>query len=303
MKKRGICLVLIGILLVLPIVFAEEQVQNEIQKQPQTQTYPGFNRFLDNTRLFFSSGDNKVNLALEIREKEVVSALEKFENSEKESALNNLERARKKLLIVQSKVSIDNANEVKSNINTLITKINENQNISEEIETYLLEEEKTQLTAELVIETDGKEGQTLKREIVKNESTGQNMVRIVVVGENGEEIITEIQGQIGQIQNRIAERFVKIDIAGKANEGDLENGVYVAKGEGNGDNGLKTEVKTYTAEDGTDREEELPEPDLDAINPDLYDPDARAPGDTIGEPGEITYAEGTSAEGSNELAP
>jgi len=45
MKKRGICLILLGILLISPLVFAQEQ----------SQTYSGFNRFIDNIKLAFSN--------------------------------------------------------------------------------------------------------------------------------------------------------------------------------------------------------------------------------------------------------
>ena len=55
MKKEGVVLLLLGILLVSPLVLAQEQ----------TQTYSGFSRFVDNVKLFFSSGDNKVDLAVD----------------------------------------------------------------------------------------------------------------------------------------------------------------------------------------------------------------------------------------------
>ena len=61
MKKEVTVLLLLGMLLVLPLVQA--------QTQYQSQTYSGFNRFTDNIKLTFSVGDNKVKLALEIREK------------------------------------------------------------------------------------------------------------------------------------------------------------------------------------------------------------------------------------------
>ncbi len=60
MKKEAIVLLLLGILLVSPLVLAQEQ----------SQTYSGFNRFIDNVKLFFSSGDKNVMIALGIREKE-----------------------------------------------------------------------------------------------------------------------------------------------------------------------------------------------------------------------------------------
>ncbi|MFA7707890.1 MAG: hypothetical protein WCX73_02990 [Candidatus Pacearchaeota archaeon] len=155
MKKRGVCLVLIGILLVLPIVFAEEQVQtdNTIQEQTQLQTYSGFSRFMDNTKLFFSSGDNKVEIALEIREKEVNSAINNVQNQGEEKAIKNLERAREKLMIVQEKVSLNNSEEIRASVEEVTNKINANSALPEIFDDYLLEEEKTGLTAVLTEKT------------------------------------------------------------------------------------------------------------------------------------------------------
>ncbi len=118
MKKEVIVLLLLGILLVSPLVSAQEQ----------SQTYSGFNRFVDNIKLFFSSGDNKVMLALEIREKELNSAINK-------------------LKIVQERVSPDTADKVKNNIEMI-----EKENVGIDLayfEKYLIEEEKTKLSADL----------------------------------------------------------------------------------------------------------------------------------------------------------
>ena len=60
MKKEVITFLLVGILLVSPSVLAQEQ----------SQTYSGLNRFTDNVKMFFTSGDDKVGLALKIREED-----------------------------------------------------------------------------------------------------------------------------------------------------------------------------------------------------------------------------------------
>jgi len=143
MKKGVIIAILLGILILLPLISA--------------QTESNFNRFADNIKLFFYSGESKVNLALEIREKEINHALENFENNEE--ITKNIERARKKLLIVQERVSVDSANEVKTSTNNLMNKVENYKNISEEFENYILEE--------------GKEEQTLTREIIKDNRTGK----------------------------------------------------------------------------------------------------------------------------------
>jgi len=280
MKKEGIIvLLIIGILLVSPIVSA----------QTQAQIYSDFQRFTDNVRLLFSYGDGKVRLALEIREKEVNSAMNNIQNENEDKAIENLERARDKLQIVQQKVSKNMAEEVKENTNNIINKIDEQGNLSEELELYKLEEQKTQVTAKLVIEIDGKIGQTLKREIVQNGTTGKKEVRVTVKGENGEETeVIKTQGELNQINNEIQTRVVKMELAKGTTAGGVGGVVIEGNKQGvvtdnnsNGDNGLKPEVKTNVPGDGTLKNDPLPEPDLNQVNPDLYDPNARAPGDTI----------------------
>ncbi|MBS3143849.1 hypothetical protein J4446_03180, partial [Candidatus Woesearchaeota archaeon] len=82
MKKEVIIIFLIGILLVSPFVLAQE-----------SQTYSGFDRFADNIKLFFSGGDNKVMLALEIREKELNSATNNLKLGEENKAKKEIESA------------------------------------------------------------------------------------------------------------------------------------------------------------------------------------------------------------------
>lgn len=291
MKKNIIAIVLLGVLLITSQALAQEQPY----------TYSGFDRFFDNVKLFFFTGENEVKLALKIREKEVYSALDKGDSSSEE-----LERARKKLLIVQEKVSPDIANEVKSNVNELMNKINEQENLSEDFKTYILEEKKTQLTAELVIETEGKEGQTLKREVVKDETTGQKRVKIVVNLDGGKQKVIELEGEMARLENQIAERVI-VRTQGGGNGGSNSDVKVEVKGGGSGKAGVDkagVEVKTYTPGDGTLKNDPLPKPDLHKVNPDLYDPDARAPGDTIDE----TYDDEEvnkepAGEGANILAP
>ncbi|MFH1505916.1 MAG: hypothetical protein ABIE94_02910 [archaeon] len=143
MKKEVMVLLLLGILLVSPLVLAQEQAQ----------TYSGFNRFVDNVKLAFSKGDNEVKLALEIREKEVDSAINNVKNQGEDKAIKNLERAKEKLKIVQEKVSLDTSEEIKTNVDEIIDKVNQEENLPDEFEEYLLEEEKTQLTAVLTEKT------------------------------------------------------------------------------------------------------------------------------------------------------
>jgi hypothetical protein len=245
MKKGVIVLVLLGILLISPFILAQEQ----------TQTYSGFDRFVDNIKMFFSSGDNKVQLALEIREKELNSAMINVQNQEEEKAIQNLERARNKLLIVQEKVSNEIAGGVQKNVKEVIDKLESQDNLPEEFELYKLEEEKTRLTAELVVEVEGKEGRTLTREIVKNQETGEKEVKIDVGGTEGQTKTWEIKNQIEETNTNMNNWRVEHTYAEGTGPGG-ESGVIVEgdeeikTGSAEGDNGLKPEVKTDVASGG-----------------------------------------------------
>jgi len=278
MRKSVIALFLFGILLVSPVVLAQEQAQ----------VYSGFDRFVDNVKLFFTPEQAKVELALKIREKEVNSALANIESNNVKEVNKNLENAMNKLLIVQEKVSLKSAGEVTDSVEKVVGKIEES-NLSEELNRYLLEEKKTQLVAELVVEVDGKEGQTLTREIVKNGIDGRKMVKIEIAEENGQVRVMEIEEGIVQINNQIAEHTYAGG-KGQIVEGSGGESKVVVEGDNNG-------VKTG----GYEKDEPLPTPDLNKINPDLYDPNARAPGDTIDETydDEIVNSQGSCGDGVN----
>ena len=136
MKKEVIIIFLIGILLVSPFVLAQE-----------SQTYSGFDRFADNIKLFFSGGDNKVMLALEIREKELNSATNNLKLGEENKAKKEIESAINMLKIIQLKTTPEIADEVRNNIKETEYIIKENLNL-EFFEKYLTEEQKTKLVIE-----------------------------------------------------------------------------------------------------------------------------------------------------------
>jgi hypothetical protein len=229
------------------------------------QTYSGFNRWVDNVKLFFSGDDGKVRLALEIREKEINSAIENTENGKDEKANKNLEKAWEKLQLVQEKVSIETADEVRESVDEVRDKIEEKKELKEDFKVYDLEEEKTGLTAEWVVEVNGKEGQTMTNEVVVNGSQGQRK--------------NEIENRIDKIDSEISNWVVVTEVGRGNGSGGL---VPVVKTEiAKGDNGLKPEVKTYVKGDGTLKNDPLPVPNLNKVNPDLYNPNARAPGDII----------------------
>ncbi|MBI2124754.1 hypothetical protein HYT92_03100, partial [Candidatus Pacearchaeota archaeon] len=144
MKKAGaltaICF--ITIMLVSSFAYAQQEAR-----------YSGFSRFGDNIRLFFAQGDDKVKLALEIREKEVASAIENARAGDTENAVKNLESASDKLEIVQEKVSANISEEVKLSVEEIERRITESENLTPEfkdyLENHLTEEEKTRLSAEM----------------------------------------------------------------------------------------------------------------------------------------------------------
>lgn len=139
MKKSIIFVIAVIALLAAPFALAE--------------TYSGIERFSDNAKLAFSGGDSKVNLALEIREKEINSAIENLNNENEDKALKNIENAEKKLQIVQEKVSLATAENIKSSSAEIQEKIADEAADSEIFDEYLREEEKTMLTAVLTEKT------------------------------------------------------------------------------------------------------------------------------------------------------
>jgi hypothetical protein len=139
MKKSLIFVIAVIAILAAPFAFAE--------------TYSGIERFSDNAQLLFKSGDAKVNLALNIREKEINSALENLNNDNEAKALKNIANAEKKLEIIQEKVSLETTEEIKESSEKLQDKIANEAADSEIFNEYLLEEEKTMLNAVLTEKT------------------------------------------------------------------------------------------------------------------------------------------------------
>ena len=182
------------ILLLVPVVSA--------------QTYSGFNKFTDNIKLFFSSGDGKVKLALEIREKEIDSAIENAKARNNENVIRDLEVAKDKLKIVQERVSPNTAEEVRLNVDEMQDKIKENKNINSEIsqyfDEYLTEEEKTKLSVDLSEKTFNycKELATQDYNLIINDENCKSyswMEKMVT-----EKIATEKNQDIEKIKEQIA---------------------------------------------------------------------------------------------------
>lgn len=296
--KKEVFVLLLGILLISQFVSAQEQVQ----------TYEGFNRFVDNVRMFFTfRQEGKVSLSLEIREKEVNSAIVNEKNENKEKAEKNLEMAWERLQFIQEKVSLETAEKVKESSSNVLNSINEEKNLSESFEVYSLEEEKTGLTAEWVIEVNGKEGQTMTNEVVVNRTVEQNRKM-------------EIETRIDKIDNEISNWVVEHTYAEGTTAGG-EAGVVVEGGLAKvveneiaqGDNGLKPEVKTSVAKnekvtngDGGYAEGTSGNSPGDTID-ETYDDDSVNKGD-CGEGvvcgGENDIIEGgEGSEGTNEISP
>ncbi|MCX6747290.1 MAG: hypothetical protein NTU63_04130 [Candidatus Pacearchaeota archaeon] len=162
MEKRlvSFALLIVIILLFVSIPFVSAQTYSGFNRFTNNlklffsgkNNYSGFNRLTDNIKLFLSRGDNKVRLALEIREKEVNSALENAKKKDTESTIKNLEKAKDKLEIVQEKVSLETSEEVKTSVEEIKDKIKKD-GLSAQFNGYVLQEEKTQLAAELTLKT------------------------------------------------------------------------------------------------------------------------------------------------------
>ena len=238
MEKEVIVLFLLGILLVSPLVLAQEQAQ----------IYSGFDRFIGNARMFFSFGDKKVILALEIREKELNSAIVNIKNGDDEGTETNLEHAWKKLQFVQEKISLNVAEEIKISSKKIKDRINDEEGLSDNFELYILEEEKTGLKAEWIIEIQGKEGQTLTNEIV-----GGDEGRVIVEGESeGQTKVREIETRMNEINNEIKNWVVDNFVEEDKDDGltwEVANKII----EEDKDDGLTREIKTYVVGDGTGR--------------------------------------------------
>jgi hypothetical protein len=280
MKKEMIVIIFVSMLLILPLVQAQE--------------YSNFNRAIDNVKLFFSSGDNKVNLALEIREKEVYSAMNNIQNNNTNKANKNLENALEKLVVVQERVSPDSSDKVKESVNNVI-EIIEDSNLSDSLNRYVLEEEKTELVANLVIEVNGTQGQTLTREVIQSDNENRKTIRITIQNENGEieeieaegeirnnSAVWEIVGEINNVETDISEWVVEHTYANETSTG----GVVVVGGE-------NTVIESITK----DNEDVLPKPN---IIDNVVDPGPQGiVGNKVveGDGGEGDYAEGTTSGG------
>ncbi len=318
MKKEVIVLFLIGVLFISPLVLAQEEAQ----------VYSNLDRIVDNVKFFFSAGDNKVGLALEIREKEVNSAIENLHNNEVNDANDNLENAMNKLLVVQERVSSNVAGEVEESVNNVMEKIEES-DLTETFERYVLEEEKTGLVAKLVVEVEGKEGQTLTREVVQSDNENRRTVKVTVRNENGEIEEREVEGGlrnevatheviqsidtdegevweivegINKVENQIVERVVKVEMAQMEEKANREVSDRIIKTEVKKDGGVDDDVASgpqgivgYQGEDNGEKERSTEKQDIvegeDEIKNEVVE----------GDGGEGDYAEGTTAEGENNI--
>ncbi len=143
---------IIGIIFFLSVLLTPYLVES--QTQPDlSQTYSIFDRFIDEFRMVFTYGDNRINLNLEIREKEVNSAIANAKNENMDEAVQNLNNAEKRLQTIQETVSLNTVDEIKENVEKTINRINNETDLPDEFEDYIFEEEKTMLIATLTEKT------------------------------------------------------------------------------------------------------------------------------------------------------
>lgn len=139
MKKEGVLVILLISILLL-------------SNFASAQSYSFTARVVDDARMFFADDEGKVEIALEVREKQVDAAIEEAKAGNTEEAIELLEDAKKKLEIVQEKATPDICDEIDESVDEVTKKIIENKDIdpefSEYLDGYLKEEEKTKLSAE-----------------------------------------------------------------------------------------------------------------------------------------------------------
>lgn len=139
---------IIGMILFLSVLLTFPLAESRAQ-QNLPQTYSIFYRIIDEIRMVFTYGDNRINLNLEIREKEINSAITNAKNENMDEAIQNLNNAEKRLQAIQETVSLSTIDEIKENVENTINRINNETDLPDEFEEYVLEEKKTMLVATL----------------------------------------------------------------------------------------------------------------------------------------------------------
>ncbi|MBN1897103.1 MAG: hypothetical protein JW789_05300 [Candidatus Aenigmarchaeota archaeon] len=143
---------IIGMILFLSLLLTSHLVESQAQ-QDLPQIYSVFDRIIDEIRMIFTYGDDRVNMNLEIREKEINSAIANAKNENMDEAIQNLNNAEKRLQTIQETVSLNRVDEIKENVEKTINRINNETDLPDEFEEYILEEEKTMLIATLTEKT------------------------------------------------------------------------------------------------------------------------------------------------------
>ncbi|MDD5499559.1 MAG: hypothetical protein PHT91_01640, partial [Candidatus Nanoarchaeia archaeon] len=111
--------------------------------------YPFFERIIDSVRLFFSSGESRINELISIREKEINSAIFNAANGQTAKAASNLENAKKAVQEIQTGISSSNAEKIMQSSEAILLKINEELVSSESFDDYFSAETQALSSAEL----------------------------------------------------------------------------------------------------------------------------------------------------------
>ncbi len=117
------------------------------------QPYPITGKVVDDLRMFFARGDKKAEIALEVREKDINSAIENIKAGNINEAIKELERAKERLELIQKTASPDVIDKVNLSVQEVIDKIMQSKDINPEfsayLEKHLNEEQKTQFAVQL----------------------------------------------------------------------------------------------------------------------------------------------------------
>ncbi|HLE06705.1 MAG TPA: hypothetical protein VI790_05090 [Candidatus Nanoarchaeia archaeon] len=142
MKSSSIKIILlIGLLLTPSIANAQE-----------LQKYSFFSRLIDGFRLFFSQGESRVDLLLEIKEKEINSAIVNAGEGNFNEAIRSLDNAKNNMQSVQGLINLNNTQKITSSVNKTINQLIKI-DLPKEFNDYLIDEQVTGSSAELISKT------------------------------------------------------------------------------------------------------------------------------------------------------
>ncbi|MFA5332936.1 MAG: hypothetical protein WC376_00380 [Candidatus Nanoarchaeia archaeon] len=118
----------------------------------EVQKYSFFDKFIDGFRLFFSSGEAKIDLLLEIREKEVNSAIASYAEGNLDEANKSLISATLNLEKLMGLTTLNNTEKISSSISNTVSQLSA-LNISKAFNDYVIDEQAAKASAQIMEKT------------------------------------------------------------------------------------------------------------------------------------------------------